>query len=86
MVQFRHAVAVEETGASCGRCHTAQGFANYAAGAPAVETPYEVITCTACHEPHSAANTNQLRTLAPVTLMDNKTTITTNTAGRASCA
>jgi hypothetical protein len=78
----RHAVAVEETGSSCGRCHTAQGFANYVAGAPAVETPYEVITCTACHEPHSAANTNQLRTLAPVTLMDAKTTITTNTAGK----
>ncbi len=78
----RHAVAVEETEAGCSRCHTAQGFVNYTAGAPAVATPYEVITCTACHEPHSAANPNQLRTLAPVTLMDKKTTITTNTAGK----
>ena len=77
----RHAVAVEETEASCSRCHTAQGFANYTAGAPATATPYEVITCVACHEPHSAANPHQLRTSAPVTLMDKKTTITTNTAG-----
>jgi predicted CXXCH cytochrome family protein len=46
-----------------------------------VATPYEVITCTACHEPHDAANPHQLRTSAPVTLMDKKTTITTNTAG-----
>ena len=30
----RHAVAVEETEASCSRCHTAKGFANYAAGSP----------------------------------------------------
>jgi len=78
----RHAVAVEETGASCSRCHTAKGFMNYAAGAPATETPYDVITCAACHEPHDAANTNQLRTLAAVTLMDKQTTITKDTAGK----
>jgi hypothetical protein len=78
----RHAVAVEETEASCSRCHTAKGFENYAAGAPATATPYEVITCVACHEPHDASNTNQLRTLAPVTLMDKKTTITKATAGK----
>lgn len=66
----KHAVAVEETGSSCGRCHTAQGFANFAAGKPAVETPYEVITCAACHEPHSDANPHQLRTVADVKLND----------------
>jgi hypothetical protein len=66
----RHSVAVEETGSSCGRCHTAQGFVNFAAGAPAVSTPYEVITCAACHEPHDATNPHQLRTEADVTLMD----------------
>ena len=77
----RHAVAVEETEASCARCHSAQGFANYAAKVPAKATPYEVVTCAACHDPHDASNPHQLRTSAPVTLMDNKTTITTNTAG-----
>jgi len=65
-----HAVAPEETGSSCGRCHTAQGFANFAASKPAVSTPYEVITCAACHDAHSATNSHQLRTLADVTLMD----------------
>jgi len=77
----RHAVAVEETSSSCSRCHTAQGFVNYASDKPAVSVPYEVITCAACHEPHDATNPHQLRTMAAVTLMDNKTTITTNTAG-----
>ncbi|MBI4325406.1 MAG: hypothetical protein HY674_09095 [Chloroflexi bacterium] len=71
-----HAVAPRQTSSGCVRCHTAPGFANYAAGAPAVSTPYEAITCAACHDPHDAANPHQLRTVADVTLMDNKTTIT----------
>jgi len=66
----RHAIAAEETSSSCGRCHTAQGFANFAAGKPAVSTPYEVITCSACHDPHSATNEHQVRTVANITLMD----------------
>ncbi len=77
----KHAIAVEETEAGCARCHSAKGFANYASGAPAVATPYEVITCAACHDPHSSTNTSQLRTVAPVTLMDKKTTITEGGTG-----
>lgn len=77
----RHAIAVEETEAGCTRCHTAKGFANYASGAPATATPYEVITCSACHDPHSATNASQLRTTAAVTLMDKKTTITEGGTG-----
>ncbi len=72
----RHAIAVEETEAGCSRCHSAQGFVNYAKGAPAVATPYEVITCGACHEPHDGTNPHQLRAVKAITLMDNKTTIT----------
>jgi hypothetical protein len=72
----RHAVAVEETEAGCARCHTGPGFVNYVDGAPAVATEYEVFTCTACHDPHDATNPHQLRKTSPVTLMDNKTTIT----------
>jgi len=77
----RHSVAVEETESGCARCHTAQGFVDYTAGVPAKAVPYEVISCTTCHEPHDASKPRQLRTIAPVTLMDKKTTITTNTAG-----
>jgi hypothetical protein len=72
----RHAISVEETEAGCSRCHSAQGFANYAAGKPAVNTEYEVITCSACHDPHDATNPHQVRKASAVTLMDKKTTIT----------
>jgi hypothetical protein len=77
----RHASMGSHTSSSCGRCHTAQGFVNYVQGAPAVTTPYETITCGACHDPHKDSNPHQLRTLAAVTLMDNKTTITNGGAG-----
>jgi len=78
----QHAVMGSHTSSSCGRCHTAQGFMNFVAGAPAVSTPYEVITCAACHEPHDASNTNQLRTLANVRLMDNKTVVAEGGKGK----
>ncbi len=77
----RHAIAVEETEAGCSRCHSAQGFVNYAKGAPAVATAYETITCSACHEPHDAANPHQVRKVSAVKLMDNKTTITEGGTG-----
>ena len=77
----RHTVAVEETESGCARCHAAQGFIDYTAGTPARAVPYDVINCTACHNPHDNSNLHQVRTLAAVTLMDKKTTITTNTAG-----
>jgi hypothetical protein len=66
----RHAIAVEETEAGCARCHAAQGFANFISGKPAVAVPYEVITCAACHDSHSATNMYQLRGLTSVQLMD----------------
>ena len=77
----RHAIAVEETEAGCARCHSAKGFANFTSGAPATATPYEVITCAACHDPHSATNTHQLRLTASVALADNKTVITEGGTG-----
>ncbi|HEX7838488.1 MAG TPA: carboxypeptidase regulatory-like domain-containing protein, partial [Kofleriaceae bacterium] len=71
--------AVGATGmnASCGRCHTAQGYTLYAgvlgqgkvalnsipAATLATVTPAnaEPVTCVACHDPHDAKNPNQLR-------------------------
>jgi hypothetical protein len=59
---------------SCSRCHTAQGFSVYVdqlMSGNAGTLPASVITwdksnalpqtCTACHDPHSDANPNQLR-------------------------
>lgn len=77
----RHAIAVEETEASCARCHSAKGFANFANGAPATETHYDVISCAACHDPHNAANPHQLRGTNAVALMDKKTVVTEGGAG-----
>jgi predicted CXXCH cytochrome family protein len=71
-----HAVMGSHTSASCSRCHTSQGFANFVAGEPAVSTPYEVVGCTTCHDPHGSTNPHQLRTGPSVTLMDNKTVVT----------
>jgi len=65
-----HAFPPEETGSSCVRCHSGQGFVNFAKGEPAVDTPYQAITCGACHEPHDATNPHQIRTMADATLMD----------------
>jgi hypothetical protein len=75
-----HAVAPRQTGASCVRCHTAEGFARYTAGLTAVSTGYEAITCAACHDPHDASKPHQLRNVGPITLMDN-TTITSGGSG-----
>jgi hypothetical protein len=62
--------------ASCGRCHTAQGYTLYAGALAkgqvaldsknpvlATVTPAnaEPVTCVACHDPHDASNPNQLR-------------------------
>jgi len=76
-----HAVAPRQTGASCVRCHTAEGFARYTAGNTAVSTGYEAIGCAACHDPHDASKPHQLRNVGPIVLMDNKTTITNGGAG-----
>jgi len=73
------ALAAGATGlnASCGRCHSAQGYTLYAgvlnAGKVALNSipaaklatvttgNVEPITCVACHDPHDATNPNQLR-------------------------
>jgi len=78
----RHAGGVEESRADCSRCHTAQGFANFVDGKPAVDVPYEVVTCSACHDPHDATNPHQLRSVADVELMDNTTVVTEGGAGK----
>lgn len=77
----KHASAVEETAASCSRCHTGQGFVNYVSGKPAVAVAYEGITCAACHDPHDASTPHQLRDVGTVTLMDGST-VTNGGAGR----
>ena len=66
---------------SCSRCHTAQGFAAYVdqlATGNSGTLPASVITwtkdnvqpqtCTACHDPHSDANENQLRITDKITM------------------
>lgn len=71
----RHATMGSHTGATCVRCHTAQGFADFIDGKPAVSTPFETITCAACHDPHDATNPHQLRA-APIYTLPEGTTIT----------
>jgi hypothetical protein len=64
----------QSTSDSCSRCHTAQGFVVYvsqlisgnAGTLPASKITWDKSnalpqTCTACHDPHSDANPNQLR-------------------------
>ncbi len=57
----------------CGRCHSSQGYGEYAdqlsAGNPGTlattagvtSDNVEPVTCSACHDPHDATNPNQLR-------------------------
>lgn len=75
-----HAVSPRQTGSTCVRCHTAQGFENFVDGAPAVSTDYNPINCQTCHEPHGETvptnNPHMLRTLASVTFQDG--TVVTN--------
>lgn len=72
-----HAVSPRQTGSSCVRCHTAQGFGNYVNGAPAVSTDYNPINCQTCHEPHGDTtptnNPHMIRSLASVTFQDGTT-------------
>jgi hypothetical protein len=68
---------------ACVRCHTAIGFANYTGTGQLIcsNTTYEEIGCTACHEPHDAANPHQLRTSPNVLLADGVTTVTNGGLG-----
>jgi hypothetical protein len=60
---------------SCVGCHSAPGFVDRIDGVPVAErrTDYEAIVCAACHDPHSAENPHQLRSIADVTLMNGET-------------
>ncbi len=64
---------------SCVECHTGKGFVQYVKGIPTndpyFDPNYTPITCAACHDPHSAENTHQLRKLSTTLLAPNKTTI-----------
>ena len=85
-----HAVIGSHTGAACVRCHTASGFAAYAAtlgttntwkGTNTAYSVREVITCSACHDPHSDSNPHQLRSAEVVKLGDGETVATITDAG-----
>ncbi len=85
----QHSIATRtptgESRASCVRCHSGQGFTDYAAGLPQNQqrTMYEAITCASCHDPHGDANNpHLLRTLNAVTLFDNKTVVSTGGKGQ----
>lgn len=62
---------VEERSA-CSGCHSGYGFVDRIEGLPPLErdSTYLPIGCVTCHDPHDATNPYQLRTVAPVTLLD----------------
>jgi hypothetical protein len=85
----QHSIATRtptgETRAACVRCHSGQGFTDFAAGLPQNQqrTMYEAITCASCHDPHGDADHPQmLRTLNSVTLYDGITTVTNGGLGQ----
>ena len=68
----RHAVATRyptgENRAACVACHSGVGFIDSIKAVGNVRTSYEAITCAVCHDPHSAENPAQLRTIDDVVL------------------
>lgn len=83
-----HAIAVRtptgEGRGACVRCHGGYGFVDYVDGKPQNQQrlDYEAITCAVCHDPHGQDNPSMLRTVGPVTLMDNVTTISNGGKGQ----
>lgn len=63
-----HARAPARDSGSCVNCHTGDGFVNRIDGEETLPELDEAITCSACHDPHSAENEHQLRTLADIEL------------------
>lgn len=61
---------IGEDHASCVRCHSGEGYIDWASGADELRTGYQPITCAVCHTPHDATNPNQLRVFDTVTLPD----------------
>ena len=69
----------------CVRCHTSTGFATFTGTGQQLvaNTQYESLTCTSCHDPHSAANPHQLRVTGTYTLPEGTTV--TNVGSGALC-
>lgn len=61
---------IGEDRASCVRCHSGAGYIDTVNGEEEPRTNYQVITCAVCHDPHDAANPNQLRVFDSVVLPD----------------
>jgi len=61
---------IGENRLACVGCHTGGGFIDAANGVPQEERrfAFQVITCAVCHDPHDAANPNQLRVFDTITL------------------
>lgn len=55
---------------TCVKCHSGIGFIQFlnSSGQDSSETDYMPITCAVCHDPHSAANPFDIRTVSSVTL------------------
>lgn len=75
-----HANPVDESDrATCVPCHTGKGFAQVTSGMttadPYFDLSYSPISCQACHDPHSAAKINQLRTVTVSLLGPNATKV-----------
>ncbi|MEW5842290.1 MAG: T9SS type A sorting domain-containing protein [Bacteroidota bacterium] len=86
----KHAIATSyPTGSgreTCVRCHSGKGFAEFVEGVsttdPYFDASYIPITCAACHDPHSDANVNQLRTVSVSLLAPGGTTKQITNAGK----
>lgn len=58
---------------NCGRCHSVSGFSNFATPRDAGQRTFgangsEVVSCTACHDPHNDKNDHQIRTTDDIVL------------------
>ncbi len=53
---------------SCVKCHSGIGFVEYLDTGANENTDYMPITCATCHDPHSADNEHQIRTLQNIEL------------------
>jgi len=69
--------------ASCVKCHVSQEIvsANFEGNTPTTVTNPYPINCAACHDPHSAANPNQLRVYGSETIAGGTFTLTNIGAG-----
>jgi hypothetical protein len=59
---------IGEDRAACVRCHSGVGYIDTVSGEEEPRTDYQIITCAVCHDPHNAANPNQLRVFDSVVL------------------